>query len=291
MKKILSKSILAIAATSAITACSTVDLYPKNQVDPSIVKSANTHKYSQVEVVLTEADTKQTEVIVYDLVKDRLAPQTFTGNLGNKNINLNISVEDCPLCSETDMQVKASIRTQDIIQVTSVESTNIEVIEIPSIEHTPMVDKSDKPADTTPLSEEKQADLKMSTAIDISESLIDGEEILEPTPIAVTPTLTIQSPAVDAPVVSLAMEKKVNAEFTPPQGVKPFLYKGESEETNRLFTNATHMMQRPLQQVGDNYTQVISPEVYNSNNTVMHNPVPVTVKVRLIPVPVLDLKK
>lgn len=290
MRKLLSKSLLAIAVTSMITACSTVDLYPKNQVDSSIIKSANENKYSQVEVILTDTETKQTEVLIYDLVRDRLSPQAFNGNLGNKSINLRISIEDCQLCAGTDMQVQANIRTQDIIQVTSVESKDIEVIEIPSIEHEPMVDKSDKIADTTPVSEEKQAEIKASTSIDVADSLIDGEEVIESTEFVVTPTV-VQSPAVEAPVVIIPTEKVVSAEFTPPQGVKPFLYKGESDEMNRLFTNATHMMQRPLQQIGDNYTDVIANEVYQSNNTTVHTTVPVTVKVRLIPVPVLDLSK
>lgn len=270
MRKILAKSIIAIAVVSAISACSTVDLYPKQQTE---VLSNN--KYSQLEVVLIEKETQQTQVVVYDLVKDRLEQQTKTGEIGNKKFDLTISVNNCAICSDTDMNVSAKIKTSDLIKVTTVESSEIEVIEIPSINYEPMVDKSDKKADTT-----------KAPSVKVSDSLSAGEEIIESnTSAVVSSPKTVQTIEIQAPV-----KPQISAEFSKPEKVKPFLYRTESEEVNHLFGNITHLKNIPLMYNEGKYTDVIS------NNTISkefnhNNGIPVSIKVRLIPVPALDLKK
>lgn len=267
MRKILVKSIIAIAAISAISACSSIDLYPSKQE----VQPQNQNKYSQIEVILTEKDSQQTEVLVYNLVKDRLEKQSKTGEIGNKQYTLDIAVENCAICTNTDMQVSAKIRTNDLIKITSVESSEIEVIEIPSIHYEPMVDKSDKKADTTPVP---------VTAVKAKDSLTEGEEIIEVTPNVEAKTIEIQTP----------VKPQVSSEFSKPEKVKPFLYRTESEEVNHLFSNLTHMKKIPLHFEGDKYTDLISDKTINKEFN-HNNGIPVSVKVRLIEVPPLNLKK
>lgn len=294
MKKLLTKSILAIAATSAITACSTIQLYPQTNKAEVVDRNPlnNSIKYSALEIIIADKDTKQVQVLNYPLHHNKLEATQYNGAVGNKNVKLNVKLteRDCKYnCIGEDMYLYTSLEVGDIIHTTSVSQSNIEVIEIPGIKTEEIVNKTDKPADTSQPSAQALEKLdsigepKKLSAVNIQDSLGDGEEIIDapfaPAPV-VAPVESVVTPAVPAQPV---------AEFTPPQQVKPFLYRGESEEFNNLFTKQTFVVQQDIGFNNGNYTEVISPNAESAKNFVADTKIPVTVKVRLVPIAPLDV--
>lgn len=293
MKKLLTKSILAIAVTSVITACSTVQLYPQTNkaevVDREILNNSN--KYSALEIVIADKATKQVQVLNYPLHQNKLEATQYNGAVGNKNVKLNVKLteNECKYnCVGEKMYIYTSLEVSDIIQTTSVSQSNIEVVEIPGIETDEIVNKTDKPADTSKPSAQALEKLdsigekKSTNTVSIKDSLGDGEEIIEapfaPAPV-VSPVVAVVTPAVPSQPI---------AEFTPPKQVKPFLYRGESEEFNNLFTKQTFVVQQDIGFNNGNYTEVISPDAESAKNFVADTKIPVTVKVRLVPIAPLD---
>lgn len=296
MKKLLTKSILAIAATSAITACSTVQLYPQTNKAEVVDRNPlnNSIKYSALEIIIADKDTKQVQVLNYPLHHNKLEATQYNGAVGNKNVKLNVKLAETECkqnCIGENMHIYTTLEVSDIIQTTSVSQSNVEVIEIPGIETEEMVNKTDKPADTSQPSAQALGKLdsigevKVAGSVNIKDSLADGEEIIEapfaPAPV-VAPIEAVVAPVVPAQPV---------AEFTPPQQVKPFLYKGESEEFNNLFTKQTFIVQQELGFNNGNYTEIISHNAAVAKNFVADTKVPVTVKVRLVPVAPLDVTR
>lgn len=276
--KFLTKSKIAIAAISTLilAGCSSVELYPdQKRKNTEALSSSN---FRQVEVQMIEVATNESEVAVFNLTDDKLTEQKVSTTLGNKKIDLTIAIEDCVLCDSGKLMARASVKSENVIKVTEVANSNILPNELAALE---------------PMS----AQVKIA----LSDSLDPGEEVLvdetqpknpikaeiitekatEPKPVASIKTPTVTAEA--ATVVTPELKPLSVAQFTPPQGVKPFIYNSDKVNNEDIFQpHITQYAKKTITYNNGEYQELISNDALKTTSTLVNYDSPIIVKFKLI---------